>query len=259
MNTNAQYSLHNERTQTANDKLYQSRIGDHYSRASGTNLDKLRNFTKFVPRQSLATFLAKNDIFRQIVNIHGAIIECGIFTGGGLFTWAQLSAIYEPYNHNRRVVGFDSFDGFQVINDEDNSEDQENINSSKHKGGYKFAEIEELSEEIDLFDLNRPLGHIKKIEIIQGDALETIPQYISSNPHLVVACLILDFDLYEPTLTALQTFLPRIPKGGVLVFDELNQAQWPGETLAVMKQIGISNLKIERFPFTPFLSYSILE
>jgi hypothetical protein len=50
-----------------------------------------------------------------------------------------------------------------------------------------------------------------------------------------------------------------MPKGAILAFDELNQSAWPGETLAVLNSMGIRNLRIQRFPFTPQLSYAILD
>ncbi len=75
----------------------------------------------------------------------------------------------------------------------------------------------------------------------------------------MVALLYLDFDLYEPTKIAIQTLLPRMPKGSLLVFDELDQAAWPGETLAVLETVGLHNLRIERFPFTPQLSFAVIE
>lgn len=75
----------------------------------------------------------------------------------------------------------------------------------------------------------------------------------------MVALLFLDFDLYEPTKLALETFLPRMPRGAVLAFDELDDAAWPGETLAVLDTIGIRNLRVERFPYMSQLSYAVLE
>jgi hypothetical protein len=94
--------------------------------------------------------------------------------------------------------------------------------------------------------------------LIVGDAVASIPNFIEVNPHLVVAMLYLDFDLYEPTKVAIETFLPRMPKGAILAFDELNQAAWPGETQAVLETVGIRNLKIQRFPFSQ-LSFALLE
>lgn len=249
-----QFGLQSASTQTNNDNLYRQQIGEHFNNASGEVLDKLSSFTRFVSRQNLSTFLAKNEIFKKIINIHGNIIECGVFKGTGLMTWAQLSAIYEPLNHNRRIIGFDSFEGFPSISKFDTGGGSE----FKEVGGLKFTGMEEINESIRLYDLNRPVGHLPKVELVKGDALKTIPDYLDNNQHLVVSLLYLDFDLYEPTKTALEYFLPRMPKGSIIAFDELNQNQWPGETKAVMETVGISNIKIERFSFMPQISFACI-
>jgi hypothetical protein len=74
----------------------------------------------------------------------------------------------------------------------------------------------------------------------------------------VVSLLYLDVDLYEPTKVALETFVPRMPRGAVIVFDELNAQMFSGETLAVNDVIGLQNLRIERFPFDSYVSYCVL-
>jgi hypothetical protein len=248
------FPLTNKTTQTDNDLLYKQQIGQHFTDSTGEVLDKLNTFTRFVSRQSLSLFLAKNEIFKRILNVHGNIIECGVFRGSGLMSWAQLSAIYEPINHIRKVTGFDTFEGFQDLHAADVSANSEF--EHKLKGSYTFEHIDEIKESVRLFDLNRPVGHLQKVELVKGDATKTIPQYIKENQHLVVALLYLDFDLYEPTKVAIENFLPRMPKGAIIAFDELNQKQWPGETKAVLDTIGIGNLHIERFPFVPQLSFA---
>ena len=89
--------------------------------------------------------------------------------------------------------------------------------------------------------------------------METADKYLESNRHLVVALLYLDFDLYDPTKKALEVFVPRMPKGSVIVFVELNAKIFPGETEAVEKVIGLRNLKIERFYFDSYVSFAVLE
>jgi len=252
------FSLRNRETQTSDDQEYKSEMETHFNESAGTSIDKLNNFPRFVSRQALSIFLAKHDLFRQILNIHGAVVECGVFMGGGVFTWAQLSAIYETVNHGRKIIGFDTFSGFPDLSTKDF---RKNAPREEHKEthSYSFEALDELEKSSALFDLNRPVGHIPKIEFVKGDALQTIPKYLEENEHLVVALLYLDFDLYEPTRIALRHFLPRMPKGAILAFDELNQKQWPGETLAVFEEIGIRNLHIQRYPFTPGLSYAVLD
>ena len=256
---NKELSMLDPKTQTSEDELYYSGIVQYFEQSTGDTLAKLRDFPKFIPRQSLSGFLAKDEIFKHVLDVHGHIVECGVFMGGGLLTWAQLSAIYEPYNHVRRVVGFDTFTGFPSFADEDKPQQGAEVDFAK-VGGLAVDGIDaDIKRAIELYDRNRPIGHIPRIELVKGDASKTIPKYVEDNRHLVVAMLYLDFDLYEPTVAALQAFLPRMPKGAVVAFDELNQKQWPGETLAVLDTIGIKNLRIRRFPFTPQISYAVLE
>jgi hypothetical protein len=253
--TTEKYSMHNPRNQTEQDRAYVEGLESYFSRSLGSCVDKLRNFAKFTPRQTLSLFLAKHELFQRVIRVHGHIIECGVFLGGGVMTWGQLSAIYEPVNHTRRVVGFDTFSGFVELKDKDLGESL----PYSHKGGLATHAENDLRECLRLFDINRALGHIPRVEFIVGDATKTIPEYLAANPHLVVAMLYLDFDLYEPTKIAINTFLPRMPKGAVLAFDELNQAAWPGETQAVLDTVGLRNLRVERSPLTPQLSFAILD
>ena len=60
--------------------------------------DKLRNFAKYVRRQDIARFLCRYEIFKRQLHVKGSLVECGVHHGGGLMTWAQISAILEPYN-----------------------------------------------------------------------------------------------------------------------------------------------------------------
>lgn len=44
---------------------------------------KLRNFEKYVTRQSLSRFIARYELFKMIKDTQGSIIECGVHWGGG--------------------------------------------------------------------------------------------------------------------------------------------------------------------------------
>src|SRR5579883_1586834 len=93
------YSLLDRRNQSPGDDAFASGMEAYFSRSLGSNLDRLRAFPKYVPRQALCLFLAKQELFQKVLGVHGHIVECGVFLGGGLMTWAQLSAIFEPVNH----------------------------------------------------------------------------------------------------------------------------------------------------------------
>jgi hypothetical protein len=225
-----------------------------FEEASGTIVDKLQTFTRFVPRQSIATFIARQYLFDLVKNVHGHIVECGVFRGSGLFTWGQLSVIHEPYNHTRRIVGFDSFSGFSGLSQEDG--DTSDL-PYKQVGGLSCNPIHEIERSIQAYDKNRFISQIPRIELVEGDATLTIRDYIDRNKHLIVALLYLDFDVYEPTRIAIENFWPRMPLGSVIAFDELNQKQWPGETQALMDTLGAGSLEIKRFDFQPQISYAV--
>ena len=214
---------------------------------------RIENFPKYVRRQHLTRLLALYEIFKRILPVKGSIVECGVNRGYGLMAWAKLSAVLEPVNLTRRIYGFDSFAGFPAVSDKD------------HTGpGWKTAEVgglqadsyDELLELISINDKDRFLGHIPKVELIKGDATETIPRFMKDHPHLVVSLLFLDFDLYEPTKAALEAFVPRMPKGAILAFDELDNPIWPGETLALLDTVGIRKLELERFDFDPYIAFA---
>lgn len=213
--------------------------------SSYSGVERMMNFPLYTPRQDVARFLSKYEIFKRVLDVQGSVVECGVFFGGGLLTWAQLSAIFEPANHQRRVIGFDTFAGFPGLAEGD----QGSESAEAREGGLAIDSYEEVRRAAELFDLNRPVGHIPKVELVAGDARVTIPQYVEDNPHLVVSLLYLDFDVYEPTKIALEHFYPRMPKGAVVAFDELNLRDWPGETVALLETLDIKSLRLERFPF----------
>jgi hypothetical protein len=216
---------------------------------------RLETFPRHVRRQDLARFLARYEIFKLNLEIHGSVVECGVFAGGGLMTWAQCSSVLEPYNHTRRVIGFDTFSGFPTTHEKDSSGTSEYL----HKGAFDTSAdiIQELNHLASIHDRNRPLGHIPKIELVHGDGCETIPQYLELNPHLLISLLYLDFDLYEPTKAALKHFLPRVVPGGVVAFDELNSAHFPGETVAFIEAAISATGPLRRFAFDPYISYFV--
>jgi Macrocin-O-methyltransferase (TylF) len=230
------------------------RMQSVFEQSAGSVSDKIDAFAKYASRQAIAKFLARVEIFKRILPINGSIIECGVLHGGGLLTWAKLSSIFEPANHTRKIIGFDTFEGFPSIHAYDGTH-----SSLTHKGGLTGSTLDDVKAAVDLYDSNRPLAHIPKIELVKGDLCETARVHIADNPHLVVSLLYLDVDLYEPTKAALEAFLPRMPKGGVVAFDELNAKIFPGETKAVDEVIGLRNLRIERFPFDSYVSFAILD
>ena len=219
---------------------------------SQSSLDqKLNNFPKYVRRQAISRFLCKYHIFQRQLNVKGSIVECGVNLGGGVFSWAHFSTILEPYNYHRKIIGFDTFQGFPSINKNDGKK----LKQKKKYFRRNYDVRNELLDLVKIFDKNRFIGHKKKIELIKGNAIKTIPKYIKKNKELLESLLFLDFDIYAPTGTALKYFLPRMSKGGIIAFDQVNNPDWPGETLAYLKRKELKKFKLENISFEPNISF----
>ena len=119
---------------------------------------------------------------------------------------------------------------------------------------------EEYLEKVMMFqEQDNPLSHIKKFEIVKGDATKTIHDYLDRNKETIIALAYFDFDIYEPTKICLEAIKDRLVKGSILGFDELNDPDSPGETKAVMEVFGLNNIKLKRFSHTSRCSYFVVE
>jgi len=240
-----------------NEVDFYKRIETYFNKSTGTFTEKLHAFPRFVPRQSISYFLARNEIFKSIINTQGSVLDFGIYRASSFFTWVQLSSIYEPYNHLRKIIGFDSFNGFSRIGEEDFSNADINL---KRENGMMFPDGQiEIEENIRLIDKNRPLGHINKSKLIIGDINNTAQQYFDSHPETIVALANIGLGLYNPTTSVLEAIKGRLHKGSVLVFEDLNQENWPGETRALFNIFELNKFRLHRVPYCPHISWMTLE
>ncbi len=202
-------------------------------------------------RQSISRLLYYANLYRQLIGIPGVICEFGARWGTTLAQLIAFRGIYEPFNHSRKIYGFDTFSGFPEVDKKD----------SKHSsvGDYSVpvGHFELLKEILTIHELNSPLSHIKKFDLIKGDASVTIQSWLESNPHAIISMAIFDMDIYRPTKDVLESIVPRLIKGSLLVFDELNCEIFPGETRAVDEVLGLNNLRLRHDPNQPNCAWAV--
>ena len=212
-------------------------------------------FPKYASREKVSYFLARVFLFEKILNTRGCLIELGVGEGGGLSTWAQISSILEPMDCWRKIYGFDTFEGFPSTDENDK------LKKSKFqwkKGDINEGNYKEILSSLDLLKRTPYPPHYPTVELIKGDILVTAEKFIKENPHLLISMLYIDVDLYAPTKKALEVFLPRMPKGSLIAFDELNHPKWPGETLAFLEKFDIKKYDLRTARYQPRLSYLVL-
>jgi hypothetical protein len=233
-----------DRKQMLVERLRASRIPDR---------ELLDNIGLYLTRQTLSRINFMQKLYEMIVPVHGVIMELGVRWGQNLALFSTLRGIHEPFNYNRKIIGFDTFDGFPSVAPQDGGGVQ--------PGDYGVVENwkEELEEILDFHAQNAPIPHKKKHELVKGDATMTLPGYLEAHPETIVALAYFDFDIYKPTHDCLEAILPYLTKGSILAFDELNTPEFPGETIAVREVLGLSRYAIRRDPSNPLTSYLVVE
>jgi len=215
----------------------------------------LRNLGLFLSRQALSRILTVHELYRNILDVHGVIMEFGVRWGQNLALFEALRGMYEPFNLNRTIIGFDTFEGFAGVSERDGSGKIVLPGSYAVVPGYENY----LRRLLDYHENESPIAHIKKYELVKGDASITLSEYLQANPHTVIALAYFDLDIYEPTRNCLALIRDRLTRGSVIGFDELNNKTFPGETRAVMEVLGLPNLRLRRFPNSSDASYVIVE
>ena len=203
--------------QTPNDRFEECAV-----KSAQTFVNKVHNFPAWTPRWSIQRFLAALHIYQHVIGTYGIVVECGVGGGAGLFTWMHLQAILEPNNYTRNIVGFDLAENLDVWGD--------------------------LRELASIHSCTRPGWDTPVIEIVPGDAVETIPKYVESRPGMIVALLVLDFTTADPTRVALDWFYPLMPRGGVLVSGGIFREE--------LKELP-SDLAWQRCPWSPTLIWAV--
>jgi hypothetical protein len=205
-------------------------------------------------RQTVSRILYYDKLYQKIVGVPGVICEFGVQWGATLALLTNLRGIHEPYNYRRSLIGFDTFEGFANV---DPQKDGAHLREGDY--GTETGYEKTLERLLTLHEENSPISHMSKFELVKGDASVTVPQWLDDNQHAVIAMAIFDMDIYKPTKDVLEAVLPRLTKGSVLVFDELNCKPFPGETIAVHEVIGLNKLRLEHFPHQPNCAWAVWE
>jgi hypothetical protein len=214
----------------------------------------LVNLSLYMRSSVVAKLLYVDELYREIVRRPGVVMEFGVWWGANLALFESLRAIHEPYNHTRRTIGFDTFEGYSAPVDQDG--DSELV----AEGSYSVpdAYVSHLDEVLDYHRRENPTGHLRKHDLRKGDAPQELERYLREHPETIVALAYFDMQLYEPTKRCLELLRPHLVKGSIIAMDELNSPDFPGETVAYRDAIGLDRYELVRSRFLPDRTYAIV-
>lgn len=161
------------------------------------------------------------------------------FGGGSIIQWATFRELIENEN-SRRIVGFDVFGDFPDVSE---------VHSDKRfveNWNNKFSKDDFVTRD----DIYKSLEHksIGNVELIKGDILTTLPNYIKEHGEMRISLLHIDTDVYEPCRLGLEVLYNLVVPYGLIVFDDYSTIE--GETLAVDEFFEDKKIKFHKFSFS---------
>jgi hypothetical protein len=199
--------------------------------------DALFNVGLYARSGVLVKFLVMADLYKRFVNIPGILCEFGVWYGQNLVLLENLRAIFEPFNKQRKIVGFDTFTGYDG------------------KPGFYDTGIEYKDYLARLLKTHQRMnvyGHQDiDHDLVAGDVKETAHAYFAKHPGDMVAFAFFDIGDYEATRAAMHAIRPRLLPGSVLLLDQFTWAEAPGEAKAFREAFGQNGYTIEKCALYP--------
>src|SRR4051812_17790685 len=75
----------------------------------------LMNLGLFTRRQLLSRIMFMHEMYQKIIHVQGVVIELGVRWGQNLALFENFRGMYEPHNYTRKIIGFDTFEGFPSV------------------------------------------------------------------------------------------------------------------------------------------------
>lgn len=199
-------------------------------------MDYENGFYLTSPVSRLGNIMAHYELYKKIIGISGDVVELGVFRGGSYIQFASFRELLENEN-SRKIIGFDVFGEFPQA---DNKADEEFRKKWVEETGNSFLTPDEIYASLN----HKKIGNV---ELVKGDIADTLPVYIKKHPHLKVALLHIDTDIYAPSKIGLELLYDKVVRNGIIIFDDYGVA---GETEAVDEFFADKDYVINKFSFS---------
>lgn len=157
-------------------------------------------------------------------------------------------AIYMAQNGiDKTLYGFDSFEGFPDSIATDIQLGGAHL-EYKRPGGMNQTSRGLVANKARLFGL-------KNVRIVEGVFERTLPEYSG----LSFSFVHLDCDTYDSYRECLTFFYPRVPRGGIILFDEYNDPPWPGCNKAIDEYLAARPERCRSIAHDNYVRYYIVK
>lgn len=158
--------------------------------------------------------------FLYSLDVDGARAECGVFMG---FSALLMCRAAKTKLHDFSGAGFYLVDSFEGLSSPSDSDLIPVRDASKSKTGKASAFLAGAGQ-ATLEHARSVLGDFPDVQISKG----WIPEVFATLPVTRWSFVHIDVDLYDPTLSGLEYFYPRMSPGGVIICDDYGALLFPG-------------------------------
>ena len=194
----------------------------------------------------LAKSIAHWELYKQITDLPGSIVECGVFKGASLIRFATFREMLES-QESRKIIGFDAFGKFPDTGEFKGDRDFISCFESRSGVGLSKSDLEKIIIR----------KQFRNVELIEGNIIDTIPKFIKSFPQTRISLLHIDVDVYEATKAVLEHFYDLVVKDGIIVFDDYTSVNGGTKAIDEFFERKSINALIRKLPYYAVPSYII--
>ena len=155
---------------STNEKFLREKFFKLFRNCPIPNNELLLNLGLFIKRQDLTRILFMNELYNKIINVNGIVVEFGVKWGVNLALFESFRGIYEPFNHSRKLVGFDTFEGFPSVHEKDGKSEIVTVNAYSTTKGYEEYLKQILDYLIKMLDTKYEIKETENPSFISGRA-----------------------------------------------------------------------------------------
>ena len=141
----------------------------------------------------------------KVSNIPGDIVNLGVWKGWSMKFFLNL---LDHFQMDKRVIGFDTFDGFVVS-------DRNDVQSLTQDG----RAVSEKFKGVRVEDVEGNLRPYANYRLVKGDASQTVKDFKFENG---ICLALFDMDDYTPTIRTLPVIFDNLATGGFILHDHYN-------------------------------------
>ena len=135
----------------------------------------------------LARSLAVQELYLESRKVPGYFLDFGTWKGSNLILLENFRSIYDSFDNQRQIIGFDTFSGYEgfALN--------ESTDPTIQNSTYSLSLNYEQSLREILGSHERANGKIRPVhQVIKGNASQKLPEFLDANPGMPIALAIFD-------------------------------------------------------------------